>query len=333
MKIWVWTAILLTALWSGVWFIGAAGTERVIGVWLTDRESDGWVVNYNSLNTGGYPNRFNTHIEEITLADPETGWAWVADEFALQSPSYQPHRVTAILPPIQQLATPYEQLTITSDEITVTLEVEPRTELQLIQAQFILRGVVIDSSENWQTALRTATLDVTRLPETEQTYSIGFEANDLTPSVEARRRLNPADLLPDAIEVVRLNAEMTFDRPFDITTIEQSRPQITRIDLAELSAGWGNLVLRAAGRLDIDSNGYPTGDIAVRAENWRDMIALGVNAGAIPVEMRSMLEGGIGLLAGLSGDPQDIDASLSFRNHQIFFGPIPLGPAPQLILR
>jgi len=38
-------------------------------------------------------------------------------------------------------------------------------------------------------------------------------------------------------------------------------------------------------------------------------------------------------LAGLSGQPENIDATLNFSNGRIFLGPIPLGPAPSLRLR
>ena len=62
------------------------------------------------------------------------------------------------------------------------------------------------------------------------------------------------------------------------------------------------------------------------------MIALGVNAGAIPAAMRSTLESGLALIAGLSGRPTDLDVTLSFSDGQAYLGPIPLGPAPVLTL-
>jgi len=155
----------------------------------------------------------------------------------------------------------------------------------------------------------------------------------LTPPEAVRDRLDPAGVLPRAIGSMRIEAVMGFDRPWDISALETARPGITHLDLGELHADWGDLVLRAAGTLAVDPRGYPTGDIAVRAENWREMIVLASNAGAIPEGMRGTLETALGFLSGLSGRPEDIEAQLAFRDERVFFGPIPIGPAPRLILR
>ena len=83
----------------------------------------------------------------------------------------------------------------------------------------------------------------------------------------------------------------------------------------------------------VDADGYPTGEISVRAQNWREMVEMGVNAGAIPVEARGGIERILGLVAGLSGRDTEIDAPLSCRDQRVFFGPIPVGDAPRLVLR
>ena len=82
----------------------------------------------------------------------------------------------------------------------------------------------------------------------------------------------------------------------------------------------------------LDDEGYPLGKIAVRAKNWKDMLALGVSSGLIPEELKGTLEGGLGLLARLSGNPDTIDAPLSFNNRVMSLGPFPIGTAPQIRL-
>jgi hypothetical protein len=49
--------------------------------------------------------------------------------------------------------------------------------------------------------------------------------------------------------------------------------------------------------------------------------------------MRGTAEGLLGVVAGLSGDPEVIDAELGFSNGRMFLGPLPLGRAPRLLLR
>jgi hypothetical protein len=92
-------------------------------------------------------------------------------------------------------------------------------------------------------------------------------------------------------------------------------------------------VLRAAGELEVDASGIPEGDLSIRAENWRDMIDMAVNAGLLPERMRGTAEGLLDVVAGLSGDPEVIDAELGFSNGRMFLGPLPLGRAPRLLPR
>ena len=89
---------------------------------------------------------------------------------------------------------------------------------------------------------------------------------------------------------------------------------------------------RPSGTLEIDGAGGPTGDVAVRAENWRQIIALGVNAGLVPPAMQGTLEPGLSVIANLSGRAQDVDVTLSFADGRAYLGPIPLGPSPYFYL-
>ena len=99
-----------------------------------------------------------------------------------------------------------------------------------------------------------------------------------------------------------------------------------------VSATWGEMSFEATGDVTFDVTGNPNGKISVRAKNWKEMITLGVSAGAIPAEMQSTLEGGLGLLTRLSGNPDTIDAPLSFKNGFVSLGPIPIGRAPTIRL-
>ena len=55
--------ILLSALgWSGYWYFGAQAVERGLSTWLDQRADEGWIAEYASLDTAGFPNRFDTTI-------------------------------------------------------------------------------------------------------------------------------------------------------------------------------------------------------------------------------------------------------------------------------
>ena len=63
------------------------------------------------------------------------------------------------------------------------------------------------------------------------------------------------------------------------------------------------------GELDVDAQGIPTGEIAVKAENWRDMIAMANAAGALPDQAVDPVTRALNFLAGLGGNPNALDSA------------------------
>jgi hypothetical protein len=327
------TLVALALLASAAWGAWALLTERAVRLWLEARAAEGWLVNHGEIGVTGYPLAFRTRIEALELADPETGWLWSLPELRLESAAFRPDRIRVVLPPEQHLASPEERLTILSETMVADLEVRPGAAFALDALGAELEALRVESDAGWAMTLPEARLAVTRVPETEALYDVAFTARDLTMPERLRARLDPAGLLPEAVETFDYAAEMAFDRPWDLRAIAERRPQITALDLAELDAVWGGLEFRAAGALQVDAGGVPEGDLALRAENWREMVAMAARAGLFPAQMQGAVEGVLEVVAGLSGDPEVIDARLGFAGGRTFLGPLPVGPAPILRLR
>ena len=143
----------------------------------------------------------------------------------------------------------------------------------------------------------------------------------------------PKDFFSDEFETLDLDMSATFDGPWNIHALEGPRPQPTKIELTTLAAHWGELDLKLAGSFDIDARGYPMGTLAVKAENWREMIELAISIGAIPENMSKLSLRAGEMLAGLSGRKDTIDAELTLKDGMISLGFIPLGPAPRIVIR
>lgn len=332
MKVLAWILALVVLLWSGVWYLGAAATERLGRAWLAQQADAGWVADYDTVETTGYPLRFDTRFSGIDLADPFTEWAWRAAEFRLVQPVYRPQSLRAIWPREQVLETPDQSLMIRTGQMQALLHLRPGADFSLVRAEADLAELAITSTRGWSSAMDSARMLITDQGRAEARYDIAFDAGGVTPAGEILRLLDPDRTQPETIDRLTIDTMIEFERPWDRRALELARPQITRIELSELRADWGALALRATGNLDVDAEGIPTGDLALSAENWQAMIALGVNAGVIPPAMQSTLESGLALLAGLSGRPEDLDVTLSFAGGQAYLGPIALGPAPDLTL-
>ena len=324
---------VLAVLGAAAWFFWAQTTQRVVTAWLDARADEGWYVNYEAVDVTGFPTSFRTEFDTLELADPDTGWLWTLPSLTLESEALRPDRIRATWPNEQGLASPVERLSIEAAEMSTILDVQPRANFALDASETVLTDIVLVSDAGWRMALPEAQLNMIREEGEDAVYDVTFSARDLAPPRPTRQQLDPRGLLPDTIETLNYSASMAFDRPWDLRAIEDRRPQITVLDLREMNVVWGGLILRAAGDVTVDAAGVPEGAIAIRAENWREMVAMAVRAGFVPPQMQGTIEGILGVVAGLSGDPEVIDADLSFSNGSVFLGPLPIGPAPRLILR
>jgi len=325
--------VVLAALGGIAWGVGAMATRTTAERWIAARAAYGWVAHADAISVGGFPLAFRTRFTDLELADPATGLAWTAPRFDLEHRVLRLDQLSAIWPDAQLIGSPEERLTVTSTAMTAALDVQPTARFALDAMQARMADVFVRSTAGWQLALQTARLDVTRVAGTVARYDLAFEAAALVPPDALRVRLDPGSLLPEAIDRATARATIAFDAPWDIAAIEVARPQITAIAIDEINATWGDMLFRAAGDLAVTPGGIPEGDLAIRAENWRAMVDLAENSGLLPARLRPTAEAMLGVLAGMSGSAENIDATLSFSNGRVFVGPLPIGPAPSLRLR
>lgn len=333
MKKLIWLLLVAVAIYSGYWMVGAKGTETAISAWMSARAQEGWQAEASEVDTHGYPLRFDTDIRDLSLADPRTGVAFSTERLALLSKSHAPTRFTARLAETAVLASPYQRIDIGNEVAEADLFVSPGPNLTLDHAAIRLDGLTLSSTLDWGVTLESSELASQRRDADPLTHDITFRANGITPTGGLIERLDPDGLLSDRLEVANMDVSATFDRDWDIHALEGPRPQLTHIDIESVSITWGALSLQTAGSFDVDAKGYPDGEIAIKAVNWREMIELAVGAGAIPQDLRKLALRSGEMLAGLSGRKDTIDATLTLKNGMITMGFIPLGPAPRLVIR
>lgn len=322
--------LVVSLIWMVWWAFGQGAYEQGLSAWVDDRRDEGWAADYTELKTRGFPSRFDTTITDVALADPDTGVAWSAPFIQFLSLAYKPHQVIAVLPNEHRFSTPFQTVTITHEDARASLFLEASTKLGLDRTRIVASNLTATSSRGEDLALADGRLAAEKLPEPSNTYRIGGEFLGLVPTEDARRALDPGGLLPDTITSLRTDAILSFTAPWDRLALEDARPQVTRIDLKDLSARWGTVDFRAAGQLDVDVDGVPEGQITVRAEDWRKILDMAQSMGWLPLGVRSSVETGLGLLAG----PGDVlDVPLVFSGGVISLGLIPLGEAPRLMIR
>lgn len=323
--------VVVAVGWAGYWFIGSQGHKAAMTKWLDDRRAEGWQVEYTEHKVRGFPNRFDTTLTDLSLTDPETGISWQAPFFQILSLSYKPNHLIAVWPHEQTIATPREKFSLKTDDMRASLKVKPSTALALDSANVEMAGAVITSSKGWTAGFDTLNAAIRNAPGTTSTYDVAANIDQLLPGEQFRALIDRGGTLPDMIEALQFDIQAELGGPLDRIALETQRPDVNALTIRDLRGAWGELELRAKGDMTVE-NTKPQGEVAVTARNWREMLALAVQAGAIESNAASAAEFGLGLLASSSGNANALDATLSFSNGATFLGPLPIGPAPEIRL-
>lgn len=335
MRILLGITVLLGALWAGYWFVGSSAAQSGMADWFEERRAEGWVAEYDDLALRGFPNRFDAGFTEISLADPGTGLAWQAPFFQLLALSYKPNHVIAVWPDQQIIATPLQTFDITSTDMRASTVLQAGTGLTLERATWTVSDLAVAPRDDiGRVTVSALTLAAERMTAVAQTrYHLGLAADGLTPPGDFLAQVDPNGTLPRALDSVRADLEITFDAPWDRRAIEVARPQPRQIDVKLAEARWGHLSLKAAGTLNVDDTGVPTGDITIKAENWREILEMARVSGTLPDAMAGPLRDGLSLLAGLAGNPQTLDIPLALSGGRVWLGPVPVAKTPVIRIR
>ena len=327
--------VIAAALWSGYWFVASSSVKGGFESWFAELQAEGWGAEYADLSVQGFPNRIDTTFTDLALADPGTGLAWDAPMFQINALSYRPNHVIAVWPEDQRIATPCDTFALGSTDMRASLVLGPDSDLTLARLILTANGVAIAPADgSGTTRVSALRLAAERGPANDApSYRLGLSADGVAPALPLRISVDPTGALPDTLDALNADLTVTFDRPWDRHAIEEARPQPRRIKLRLAEARWGPLELQAAGDLQVDARGQPTGSITVKARNWRDILDLTVNSGALPPGFTKTLKDGVSLISQMAGNPRTLDIPLDFRRGQVFLGPVPLGPAPVVHLR
>jgi hypothetical protein len=305
--------------WTGFWFVRAQSLRGSVEDWFEARRDDGWTAEYSALRVRGFPYRLDLTVEDIDLNDPERGTGWQAPFFQVLSLSYKPNHVILVFPDEQVLTLPEAVHEITSEGLKASLVTEGDDEVE----RFNLEADVLNvTREGTDVALAGLRLAFERPGEEDDLYRLGIVAQDMA---------SPQTPVTDGSTAgLTVQAEIGFDRPWTVRSVEDTRPQPRQIDLTMIDYQVDDLQLNLAGALEVDAKGQPYGELVLRAVNWKTLLEQARRSGEIPEGFARTLEQGLTLAAGLSGRKDTLDLPLRFEGKTVSLGVIPLGSAPRL---
>ena len=324
----------LAVLWCLVWGGTAFVLRQAITGWFDARIAEGWQADYAEISTGGFPLRHVTTLQGPALADPETGRAWSADWISFDSPAIWPGRQSLHFPATPQYISYFDNTQVlTAAGMVADLDLQAGLALELRAMGLGADGWSLAQGETLLASGSGLAMGMTQDETVPETYAIQLDIPDFAPGPRLRGWMGSAESLPDTFGALQMDMGVRFDRPWDRRALDERRPQPQRIDLRLAEVAWGPLRISAAGGFDVDAEGVPEGTISIRAENWREMLRMAQAAGALPEQAVQTAERALGFLAGLGGNSEALEVQLNVTNGVVALGPLPLGPAPRLILR
>jgi hypothetical protein len=330
--------VLAVALgWSGWWIVGSQIKRSALEGWLAERRADGWVAEAEAISIGGFPNRFDTRVTGLHLADPGQGWAWETPFMDILMLSYQPNAAIVALPGDQQIAVPGAQSVLDAETLRGSVRFVPGPSLELaalsVEADALALRDARAASPSVLAAADRVVLHLRALDDgtaPENGYAMFAEAQAVRLPAALREILDPAGALAPVADRLEIDGRLAFDAPLDRHAVEVAPPGVTHLSLSQASLRWGELAIALSGAVTADRQGYAVGDLDLRAENWLEILAAMVRAGVIGEETAATLRFGLGFFARQRDGRSVLSVPLSFSGGGTRIGPIPVGPAPRL---
>lgn len=321
------------AVWSGWWFLGSEGQKAGLEAWFEQQRKRGWQAEAASVDVSGFPGTFNLVATDMALADPATGWAWNAPEWRVDSTTTTPTRFTVTWPREQTLSVPGDTATILSTEMTAVLDVRPGPSMELRQLAGTILGLTISGQQGWRAGAEAVNLDLFEKPEDlgpPNSYDLSFEGKELKLPKEIVAAIDPTGWLKPAVDRLTISGHAAFRDPIDRIALEEGRLAVRAATIREAGFEWGDMRLVAKGAVQVDDNGYPTGEISVEAREWRQMIRLAVSAGIVDNRTARSVTKGVEFLTALTGGGDDLSLPLGLSGGKIRLGPFAIAEAPRL---
>ena len=314
--------VIGSALWGGYWFIGERTVEAEITRWLDQASNQQLEVGYQGINTTGFPNRFDTTVAEPWFVDHRNGFGWSAPFLKIFALSYKPNHIVAVLPHEQTLRLGDTEMYLQNEDMRASLKVDPNSDLTLDQLRLSADALTLNVAAT-DIDIARVFLATRRAVAQTAALDVAVKVSNLDLSDDVQRLLDPSLTLPNVIDGLEMETTIQFS---DDIGLRGKPPRMVRLLIDKARLSWGELSLSLRGDVQTDTQGFAAGTLTLEAKNWRQVFAVLSRAGVVD----QIWEGAIAPLAEADGNPRDLSAPLTLNNGLIYFGPLPLGPAPKL---
>lgn len=321
--------VLLAAFaYGGYWFVGKSQIQSRLTDALESIDSGAVDLTYDTLNTRGFPSRFDTTITDLVFEDPAILVRWAAPTFQLFALAYRPNEVIAVFPNEQTLTLDGEEFTLFTNDMRASGKVRPNGSLAFQTATIEMDNPRLRTQEGAELAMASVLAAMRLTPDTTQTYDVFLEARSIVLPEDIRRLIDPQNQQPPIIQNLRFDSDLDLSAP--IALISDVTPQVASISIKEFALTWGDMSLSAIGDVEPDASGILNGSITISARNWMQAMDLAVSTGTIKDDRRFLVTEIANNMDETPHIPDTLTVTLSITDGNMMLGSFPLGPAPLL---
>lgn len=304
---------VLAVLYGGYWFFGKSGIETAAREALNRPE-----IRYETLDTVGFPSRFDTTVSGIEATTADGRITWTAPFFQVFMLSYAPQNIIAVWPDSQSLRIGDEVIEIASDRMRASATLGLATSLPLRRATFEADAIRIDAQPTGGADIARVLLAIRQAGGEAPGHRYDLFAELI--GVEPDAAILSAGLVtgetgPGAL---RVDAVITLDQPID-RTLDRFAPR--RIDLGGATLRWGGLTVVARGTFDDDGTGLK-GAATVEVSDGARLVGLVEEFGLLTAEAAATLGRA---LAPVTAEDGSVTLPLQLRQGRLRVAGLPLG--------
>ena len=322
--------LALGVLWGGYWFVGSTALQKGAAAWFAGQAAQGRIATNGGISVQGFPNRFDMTVTDVHLADPIAGLGWDAPFAQVFTMTWKPWHLIAALPNTQTITLPDQTVGLASSKMQGSVKLVPGTALALDAVVLDGADLVATSSLGWVVKAARAELASRQVASVLNGHEVNLTVTGLVPDAGLMAAIADTSDLPRLVDTAMLDVVAGFSAPID-RQAGASRPQVVAVTVKDATLRWGDMVVAAKGSVVADAGGLAEGRVDIHIENWRELLPVAVAMGLIKAEVAPTVENMMALMAGQSGDGNNLDLPLVMKAGRMTLGPIPLGPAPRMI--
>lgn len=321
--------VVAAALYGGYWFVGKSQIQTRLVDALAQVDAGDVDLSYSTLNTRGFPSRFDTTITDLQFNDSASALEWMAPTFQLFALSYRPNEVIAVFPNEQTLSVDGEVFTLFTNGMRASGKVRANAALAFQNATLEMDNPRIRTVEGAELAMASVLAAMRLTPDTTQTYDVFLEARAIVLPEDIRRMIDPQNQQPPIIQNLRFDSDVTVTAPIELNG-SNAPVEITNLSITEFALTWGDMSVSAIGDVMPDAAGILDGSITISARNWQQALDLAVSIGAVKDDRRFLITE---IANNMDETPQIADTltiTLAITDGNMMLGAFALGPAPIL---